>query len=409
MPDAVDDDLIAVPAEIDLPPHEPSPFRPGESPSVVAGRTTVRGHVARVVNDVVAGGGSGRVAMLVGARGTGKTTLCDWLIESRAWAMGWVGLSLRGDLRQGLAGQVATSWRVATGARESKRTTKVGVQVSLPALVSLSAEFVPASAATPVTLLDALRRPLETLRDAGTGLLLVVDEAQAAPADQLAEVVQLLEQGHGRESLPIGVVLAGTTRLARRVLSSGVAGSLGMLARGERIDLTVGQSFDDTAAMLAATLDQVGARITSGAAQAIFERTGGYPHAVQVYGANAYDAAVRRVGGSPDRVIGDDVTTSIERSYVDLVPALASFWEREAATGPQPVRAQEYLATVAALVADQATATHAIVCDRLGVPQTARSRELGQLVDRGIVVRSDGVIRLAIGDMVRFALERSAA
>lgn len=402
------DDLVDVPGpDVDAPPHEPSPFRPGEAPSVVAGRTTVRGQLARLTNEAIASGGSGRVTMLVGARGTGKTTLCDWLIESRAWPAGWVGLFLRGDLRQPLAGQVASGWRVATGERAPRRTTKVGVQVSLPALLSVSAEFAPTATATPANLLDALRPPLATLADAETGLLVVVDEAQAAPGDQLAEVVHVLEQGQGREGLPVCVVLAGTNRLTHRVHSSGVTGSLGMLTRGERVDLTVGQSADDTAAMLAATLDQVGARITNEAATVVFEHTGGYPHAVQVYGTNAYDAAVRRSDGPPDRVIGNDVAGSAGRSYVELSPVLDSFWEREAATGPQPVRAQEYLSAAAELVDGGAFATHAEVCRQLDVPQTARSRELRQLLDRGILVRSDGAIRFAIGDMVRFALERA--
>lgn len=407
MPDELDD-LVAIPGPdlADLP-HEPSPFRPGEAPSVVAGRTTLRGHLARLTNEAIAARGSGRATMLIGARGTGKTTLCDWLIESRAWPAGWVGLFLRGDLRQPLAGQVAAGWRVASGDQVPRRSAKVGVQVSLPALLSVSAEFAPAVSGAPATLLDALRPPLATLAEAGTGLLVVVDEAQAAPGDQLAEVVHLLEQGQGREGLPVAVLLAGTSRLAHRIHSSGVTGSLGMLTRGERVDLAVGQSGEDTAAMLAATLDQVDARITNEAATAVFERTGGYPHAVQVYGANAYDAAVRRSDGPPDRVIGADVVGSTERSYRDLQPVLDSFWEREAATGPQPVRAQEYLTAAASLTGDGAPATHAAICDRLGVPQTARSRELRQLLDRGVLVRSDGTIHFAIGDMVRFVLDRS--
>jgi hypothetical protein len=319
--------------------------------------------------------------LLYGPRGTGKTTLSGFLAELAAGA-GWLTLALRGDTGIPFTAQLAEF----ADAPRTSATWKLGVDVGV---VQASVERALAAAPTDPSLTGVTARLVE---QTDNGVLLVVDEAQAAAQRELAGLVAVLEDLADVRGLPVAVAVLGTEKLVGVIGPAG--GSLGRLHRSDHVELSVRQTFDETLDICTGTLvDHPG--ISHAAVAAIHADTGGFPHAVQVFG----EAGFARAGGGV--IESRHIDAGRDGAYAQLSrQVFQMMWRRQGSRGPAPTRSHEYLGHVAA-----GERSHTRIAGLIGVEPSSVAGVRQDLIDRGVLVSVDGELEFGIPLMRRFVAE----
>jgi hypothetical protein len=264
----------------------------------------------------------------------GKTVLLKRFSEE-AERRGWVLLGFELDRRFGYEGEVvalitaacrrkAEALSILTAAR--RRVTEVAGRLITSINLTVgdfTANLDPRFREVAIDLERSLTEVLEAASSAGkAGCLLTVDEAQYLADDAEADEYPLslllaMVSAMQAAQLPIALVLSGLPALDRLIGTS--------RPQAERLfrELRVGR-LDDTATAeaLAGPLRGTAVSCTPGVVARALPLIDGYPHFVQVYGAELWDAAraagSRRIGVPLFRATAPRIAARIEADIYDF-------------------------------------------------------------------------------------------
>ncbi|WP_083372788.1 ATP-binding protein [Paraoerskovia marina] len=251
-----------------------NPFKPtaGARPPVLAGR---QDDLDLIDESLDSGPGApGRLALVTGARGVGKTAMLAAIADLVATKAQWV--TITETAHPGLTERLRE-----TALRRDAATTHdpdVGriTGITLPGNIGLHRE---APRQPAETMRTALVRLLDTLDRYDTGLIATIDEVQGGRLGELREVAATFQHltGGGRNH---ALILAGLPSAVSDVLNDSV---LTFLRRAEPITLSA-VSPDDVRAALADPIEASGRAIDADALELAVEATGGYPYLIQLVG-----------------------------------------------------------------------------------------------------------------------------
>ena len=342
-----------------------NPFRPsfGASPRVLAGREDVLADVDLALDE---GPGSPlRTVLVSGARGIGKTVMLGEL-EELAKARGWLVLRLpEGPHLVTELEQTLLPALLAERDPEAVRRTLTGGGVG--GLGSVSTDV---ADRFPVTesLSRMLARLAELVAQTGGGLLLTLDEVQAARPEDLARLASAY-QHLVRDDAEVTLAAAG--------LPSGIDALLAQpgttfLRRAERIHLAPLPD-EQVAHAAVQTVRGAGRVISDEALTTLVELVHGYPYLLQLVGYHAWRAA-----GDDEVITAADVASTrpaiVERmSRLVHAPALRGL--------PEGQRA--YLR---AMAQDDGPSSTGAIGERLGVTKGHQNVQRTRLIERELVV-----------------------
>ena len=342
-----------------------NPFRPsfGVSPRVLAGRGGLIDDFDVALDE---GPGSPMRSMLVsGARGIGKTVVLGEL-EDRAASRGWLVLRLPEGPRlvTELEETVLPSLLSEHDPEAVRRRLTGG---GIGPLGSVSTEV---TERFPVT--ESLTRMLARLAGIvgghGTGLLLTLDEVQAAPPDDLARLASAY-QHLVRDDEEVALAAAGLPVGIDALLEQ--PGTT-FLRRAERIHLEP-LSPDQVAQAAVETVREVGRVISQEAVEELVRIAHGYPYLLQLVGYHAWRAA-----GDDEVITMADVSTTLpvvgERmGRLVHAPALRGV----------PPGQRAYLQ---AMAQDDGPSSTGQIAERLGVTKGNQNMQRTRLIERELIV-----------------------
>lgn len=260
-----------------------NPFSPtfGASPPELAGRDDV----IEAIEDALETGPThpDYSALLIGARGTGKTVMLE-AIEERARAQGWLTIS-ETAFPTGLPGRLAVHaadllnqldddeprWRV-TGLKAAS----VGVTIEHPD-----------DEAHPVGLRSLLAALGDALSRRETGLLITIDELQAGEMNEVREFGSTFQHLARREGRPIAFIGAALPSIEDGLLAGDAATFLQRCSIHEIGPLNPAETRD----AIVKPIYGHGACIDQQGLDAAVAATSGYPFMVQLVGFHSWKAA----------------------------------------------------------------------------------------------------------------------
>lgn len=348
-------------------PH--NPFRPGfgESPTVWAGRTPILDSYRRSIEAQT--GSSGRMILISGARGIGKTTLINEL-EDIASSNGWI--SLRASSHSGMLDDLirTTIPQAINSLRGAPRTKVTGASIAGVGSISTESGELPAVAPT---LTSQLRSLNEIIEPGGSGIQITVDEIQAADPEHV-NIFATAIQDLVRDDVPISFIGAGLTRGIQSLLDN--PGTT-FLRRSLRYQLAPLQ-LPDAHHLLIDTALNTGREFDSAAAEEAAIASHGYPYLLQLIGAMAWESS--RVEGG----------TTISRSHVtraigDAVPVLGSQVHQPELAG-LPGSQLEFLHAMASVMAEDSESVRTSeIAAELGRSVTSVSAARASLIERDVI------------------------
>ncbi len=357
-----------------------NPYRPGAGtpPPILAGREGELEAIATLLGRLDAGRGE-RSIVFTGLRGVGKTALL-WAAEESAEERNWVaqGLEARSDLdfRIALTDRAwvilrqlehrgamreALSRLAATIRRVRLQEPMSGLEVSLDMDPSEGAGELEAD------LVGLFRTLGETARDAGTGVLFLLDEMQLVE-QQVLEALCAAMHDLSKRDLPLAAVIAGLPPLREQLL--------GAKTYAERLfsyrQLGPLPPTPAAAALVEparATGD--GLSFTAGALDVLLAACEGYPYFIQVYGHAAWLAA------DGPQVDETEAKEALRRGRQELDSDLyGGRWKRGSG------QAKTYMRAMAAL-GDGAVSSGAVAAAFGGHRAAAPTRD--RLIEEGLI------------------------
>jgi hypothetical protein len=280
-----------------------NPYSPGAGtpPPELAGRSELRERV-RIALERIRNGRPSKSVLMVGLRGVGKTVLLDQFARD-AEGSGMQTLRIEAPEGRSLPAILAPELRKALlrlsrmeKARELARRALRGLAGFVSALkvhyedIQVGLDFEPEPG-----LADAgdLEHDLQSLLEAsgaaakaaGTALVLLIDELQYVPEDELAALITALHRV-GQRQLPVVLVGAGLPQLrgrtgraksyAERLFDFPEVGSLAV---------------EDARSALVKPAREEGVEFEEEALERIVSETSGYPYFLQEWGKHVWDAA----------------------------------------------------------------------------------------------------------------------
>lgn len=332
-----------------------NPFAPGAGtpPPELAGRSALleRNTVAL---DRIRAGRAARPGILYGLRGVGKTVLLTRMRDT-AEAEGFTIVSIEAPENRSLPGVLVPSLRAALLRLDRMKQTTAGVRRALQALagfaklkvkfhdMEVALDFEPEpgladSGDLDSDLADLIVAVGEAARERGSAIVLVIDELQYVPEDQLAALISALHRANQKQ-LPVTMLAAGLPQL------------LGQMGRAksyaERLFefIEVGPLDPEAArAAIRVPIEREDETIEPSALMAIVDQTQGYPYFLQEWGKHSWDAA----GNSP--ITSEDVAAATASALAELdasffrvrfdrlTPAEKRYLRAMASLGPGPHR-----------------------------------------------------------------------
>lgn len=349
-----------------------NPFRPsfGIPPAVLAGRED---EVGDFTYGLLAGIGSLQRSVLIsGPRGVGKTVLLN-AFEEQAKANGWVVVRADADdeLEQNLTHTALPEALEELDYKESESGRRIS-GISVAGIGSISTEHRP-SAVVP-TLKTRLRKLVRAVSERGTGVLITIDEMQAAPIKQVATLATAI-QDVLRDEMDIAFAAAGLTKGIEELLEHD---GTTFMRRADRIEL--GPISDEAVAeVLTTTIRNNGKDIADDALKSAVSLIQGYPFLVQLVGAMVWLESERAN------------TDLITEELIDKVePTVVSQMGRQihsVALKHVPPREMEYLFAMAEISAEsgeKAVATGQ-VAKHLGAAANSLSMARRSLIERDLI------------------------
>ncbi|WP_137654676.1 ATP-binding protein [Bifidobacterium moukalabense] len=299
-----------------------NPFKPtaGKMPPILIGRETAIKEFTEGLDN--GAGAPGRIMLVTGQRGFGKTVL---LTEFRRIAAerGWETISETAspDVAQRLI-------EALTPGGLHVNQASVSPSVSIPGIASASLGRIDLSAtATPLTLRNAIAKRLESGKiGKGKGILITIDETQAASLDDLvaiATAVQHVTTSIDETDVPdaekkgIAIVFAGLPSTVNDLINDAV---ITFLRRALRCELDDVPLLDVKNAFLASVADS-GKTIGNDEAWQAARATNGYPYMVQLVGYYMWQSAQRR---HAMEITADDVATGIADAQIAFDDAVCA-------------------------------------------------------------------------------------
>ncbi|WP_151525859.1 ATP-binding protein [Serinicoccus kebangsaanensis] len=353
-----------------------NPFRPsfGASPRVVVGRGDLLDEFDVALDE---GPGSPMRSILVsGARGMGKTVVLNEL-EERARTRGWHVLRLPEG--PGLLAELERTLLPARLAEhdpgaEQRRVTGAGIGPVGSVSTEISQTY-PASQSVG----SMLERLTEIAESHGTGVLLTLDEVQAAPIDDVARLASAY-QHLLRDEREVAFVGAGLPVGIGTLLDQ--QGST-FLRRAERVDLTP-LRHDEVRDAAVRTVREAGRVISPEGAERLSEIAHGYPYLLQLVGYQAWRAA-----GDDEVITATDVGTTL--------PLVVDRMSRLVHTPALRQVPQGQLDYLRAMAADDGPSSTGEVAARLGVSKQHGNVVRSRLIDRELIAPAGhGLVDVAL-------------
>ena len=347
-----------------------NPFAPsfGVSPPALVGRDGVLSDIEEALETGVTH--PDFTALLVGARGAGKTVLLN-AVEDLALELGWLIIAEQGSPR-GLLGRLCDGARSlladdASGETSSRRLT--GIQLG-----GIGATFEPANqSAESASLREVLTALADRLSARGSGLLITVDELHSADIDDVRELGGILQHVSRRERRPVAFLGAALPLIEDELFTGTVSTFIQRLARHD-IGL-----LDSAAAFTAidVPIRAAGGSIETGLATRAAAATGGYPFLVQLVGFHVWRAAADPRSG----VTAAEVDAGIEQAHQRIGRLVVSpVWK------DLSIRDREFLSAMASIPTPTVLAD---LARRVGVSTSYASVYKARLVRSGLVVATE--------------------
>jgi len=304
-----------------------NPFAPGAGtpPPELAGRDELRERVA-VALDRIRAGRPAQSVILYGLRGVGKTVLLA-AMRGEAEAQGLAVISIEAPENRSLPGVLAPALRTAllrldrmagAGAKVKRALSALAGFVKLKVAygdlaVTIEHDVEPGLADSgdlEADLSDLIAALGEAAAERGTAAVLIIDELQYVPEEQLAALIVALHAAN-QKRLPVTMIGAGLPQLlgqmgraksyAERLFAFEPVGPLDRAAAG---------------AALRHPIESEGEAIEDGAIDAIFAATQGYAYFLQEWGKQAWDVAETSPISAADVEIAQiDALAQLDQSF----------------------------------------------------------------------------------------------
>lgn len=352
-----------------------NPYRPGAGtqPAALVGRDPMIddfGVALRLAVD----GRPGKSCMLLGLRGTGKTVLLNRFMEiavQEGAQTAFVEASDSGSFSQILAIrlrrvllQLADGPIRRTAARALGALRSFALHLPDGSAVSVGVDPTPGLADSGVLsedLADLLVAAGEAAADAGTGILLSVDEAQYLRDEEMGAAIGAIHRTT-QLNLPVLLVAAGLPQL--RALAGRARTYTERLFVFPEVGALVSDQTRD-ALMLPAEAHQV--QFESEALDFIVNASQGYPYFVQEWGYHAWNAAPGdRITRDDVRAASPSVTQTLDRDFFRvrfdrLTPKERVYLRAMAELGPGPHRSGDIAAELGVRVQSVAPRRSALI------------------------------------------------
>jgi hypothetical protein len=279
-----------------------NPFAPGAGtpPPELAGREDLLERNA-VALDRIRVGRAARPSILYGLRGVGKTVLLSRMRDA-AEGEGFTIVSIEAPENRSLPGILVPSLRAALLRMDRMKQATAGVTRALRALAGfakLKVKYADLEVALDVKpepgladsgdldadLADLIVAVGEAARERDSAIVLVIDELQYVPEEQLAALISALHRANQKQ-LPVTMLAAGLPQL------------LGQMGRAksyaERLFefIEVGPLDADAArTAIRLPIEREDETIQPEALDAVFGQTQGYPYFLQEWGKHSWDTA----------------------------------------------------------------------------------------------------------------------
>ena len=361
-----------------------NPFAPGAGtqPPELAGRDELR-ETVRVTTERVRRGSPTKSVLMVGLRGVGKTVLLDRMRDA-AEAAGIHTMRIEAPENRSLPALIAPELRLAllrlsrnVRAKELASRALRGLAGFAKALkvkyqdIEVGFDFEPEPGlADNGDLEHDLQALLETVgaaaREAGTALVLFIDELQYVQEVELAALITALHRTAQR-GLPVVLVGAGLPQLRGRM---GQAKSY-----AERLfDFPEVGPLTETAARIAITKPAAahGVAVDGDARERIIQETHRYPYFLQEWGKHAWDMATASPISLQDvELASKAAVAALDESFFRvrfdrLTPVEKKYLRAMAELGPGPHRSGD-------------------IADNLGRKVTSLGPTRNQLISKGMV------------------------
>lgn len=281
-----------------------NPFKPtagGEPPLLIGRGKVIRDFEKGLDNGV---GAPGRIMLITGARGTGKTVMLTVFgdkARERKWDV------IEETASEGLCERLVSALRGGDGAFD-RLTIKPALGFAGASVSLGEAEFTPKR--MPETLRKAMAERLRALGKRHAGLLISIDETQAADRSDMIAIATAV-QHQIRERRDIAVVFAGLPQMVSDLFNDEVITFLRRAKTNVLADVPV----DEVADAFAETFRSSGMDITDAQIRVAAEATKGYPYMIQLVGYHVWDAADMR---DADVIIDRDIEDGIAEARNDL-------------------------------------------------------------------------------------------
>lgn len=282
-----------------------NPFKPtagGEPPLLIGRKKVIRDFEKGLDNGV---GAPGRIMLITGARGTGKTVMLTVFgdkARSRKWDV------IEETASSGLCERLVNELRGEEPGLLDRLTINPSVSFAGASLSLGEAELSPKR--MPETLRKAMAARLLRLEKRNAGLLISIDETQAAERSDLIAIATAI-QHMIRERRNIAIVFAGLPQMVSDLFNDEVITFL----RRAKTNVLTDVPIDEVHNAFAKTFLASGMAITDEQLATAAAATAGYPYMIQLVGYHIWDSADMN---DSDTITDDDVSNGITEAHHDL-------------------------------------------------------------------------------------------
>lgn len=281
-----------------------NPFKPtagGEPPLLIGRERVVRDFDKGLDNGV---GAPGRIMLITGARGTGKTVMLT-VLGDKARAHKWdvIEETASDGLCERLVSELCSKDSLIDKLTFAPSITIAGASVSLG-----EAELSPKR--MPETLRKAMSARLDALEKRDAELMISIDETQAASRADLIAIATAI-QHQIREKRNVSIVFAGLPQMISDLFDDEVITFL----RRARTNVLANVPIDEVKESFAQTFEDSGMSLDTSLVEKAAVATAGYPYMIQLVGYYIWDAADAR---ESTVISKEDVNEGIREARVDL-------------------------------------------------------------------------------------------
>lgn len=391
----------------------PNPYAPGELPRVLAGREQqqdrIRGYLSRIGTYGEMGG---PLLVFLGPRGVGKTSLLREAqrdAEGHGFITAWVACRRNAPFLPDLVSRVGKAMETADILPRAEKGTwklrleSLGLEFGLPSVVKVSATAsadrsgaeAPPRGAQISAMEDLLHETSSQIRArGGAGLVVFVDELHAATRDDLAVLLNAMQNLAGRrEDNPLAVIGAGLPSTPGVLVSAATFGERSTFLTLPRLEPAA------AAAAVAEPAAELGVTWTPAALQTVAVEAQGFPYLLQVLAHATWEVA--KPSGTGAVLDVDQVRAGLPQADDQLSSMYAARWAAATALEKQIMSVMAQAGTP--------TVTRAEIAAALGRPTQALGVPRERLIDKGIIEpASRGEVRFTMPGFDRYIRETLA-